>query len=97
MGEHGWLHPSTSISTQQGSFQGDGSGLSLNDTDCTGLAQQALVLGPGQSVGSGSIYSPTAAISSDTAFQRAPSLRSQEPESACLAPRASVIQGKGFS
>ena len=40
MGEHGWLRPSTSISTQQGSFQGDGSGLSPNDTDCTGLANR---------------------------------------------------------
>ena len=61
------------------------------------MAQHALVLGHGQSVGSDSIHGPTAAGSSDTVLQGAHSLRSQAPESSCFAPRASVIQKQGFS
>ena len=61
------------------------------------MAQHALVLEPGQSVGSDHIHAPTAAGSSDTAFQWASSQRPQEPEATCLAPRASIIQKQGFS
>ena len=50
-----YLHFSTSLAAQQGSFQGDGPGLSQHDSDCTGVAQHALVLGPDQSVDSDSL------------------------------------------
>ena len=85
---------STSLATQQGCIQSDRSELLQNDSDCTGVAQHALVLGPGQSVGADSTHAPTAVGSCDTAFQWASSRRSQEPESTCVAPRASVIQNK---
>ena len=47
MREFGCLRLSNSLTTQQSSIQSDGPGLSQNDTDCTGVARHALVLGPG--------------------------------------------------
>ena len=81
--------PSTSGTTQQGSLQGGGSGLSKNDSDCAGLAQHALVLGPGLSGSLDSFYASSVTRSGYTAVQWATSPRSQKP--ACLAPRASTI------
>ena len=66
MGEPGCLRLSNSLTTQQGSFQGDVPELSQNDIDCTGVVQHALVLGPGQSVGLDSIHALTAAGSQVT-------------------------------
>ena len=97
MGKPRCLRVSTNLPTQPGSFQVDGPGLSENDTDCTGLAQHALVLGPGQSASSDSIHSATAKGSGDTSLQRTTSPKPLEPEPTCLAPRASVIQRHGFS
>ena len=37
LGESGCVCLSTSVTTQQGSIQGDGTGLSQNDIDCTGM------------------------------------------------------------
>ena len=91
IGEPRCLRLSTSVTTQQGSFQGDRPGLSQNDSDCTRLAQHALVWGSSQSVDSDTIHAHTTAGSGDTAVQRAPSPESQEPEPACQAPRVSVI------
>ena len=71
--------------------------MSQNDTDCFRLAQYTLVLGPGQSVSSGSVHAPIAAGSGHTAIQQAPSLRSEQLEPTCLAPRASAVQEQGFS
>ena len=77
--------------------QGNGSGLSQNDSNCSRLAQHALVLGPGQRVSSDSLQSPTAKGSGNATFQWAPSQEPQQSESACLAPRVSAIQEQGFS
>ena len=61
------------------------------------MAQQALVLGPGQSVGSNSIHTSTAEGSSDTTLQQATLPKPPEVEPTCLALRTSVIQEQGFS
>ena len=53
MGKSGGLRLSSSLSSQPSDFQGGVSGLSQNDPDCSGVAQHALVLGPGQSFSSG--------------------------------------------
>ena len=72
-------------------------GLSQNDSDCSRVAQHALVLGPGQSIGSDPLQAPTAEGSGDTTLQRASQPETQQSESTCLAPRASAIQEQGFS
>ena len=97
MGEPGCLCHFPGLSTQPSNLQGDGSGLSQNDSDCSRVAQHALVLGPGQSVGSDSLQASAAKGSGDATFQWAPSQEPQQSESACLAPRASTIQERGFS
>ena len=97
MGESGWLRFSSSFSAQPSDLQVDGSGLSQNDSDCSRLAQHALVLGPAQSISSGPLPASTSKGSGDTAFQRLNSQEPQQSESACLAPRASAIQEQGFT
>ena len=97
MEKSGGLRLSSSLSAQPSDFQGGGSGLSQNDPDCSGVAQHALVLGPGQSFSSGSLSTSTSKGSGYTAIQRPPSQEPQQFESACLAPRASAIQEQGFS
>ena len=97
MGKSGGLRLSSSLSAQPSDFQGGGSGLSQNDPDCSGVAQHALVLGPGQFFSSGSLSSSTSKGSGYTAVQRPPSQEPQQFESACLAPRASAIQEQGFT
>ena len=89
--------PSHQSSYSAGSFQNDGPRLSQNDTDCSRVAQYALVLGPGQSIASDPIHASTAEGSSDTTFQWATSPKPQEPEPTSLAPRAFIIQQQGFS
>ena len=93
----GCLFLSSNLTAQPGDLQSDGPGLSQNDLNCTGLAQHALVLGPSQPVSTNSLISTSAVRSGDTAVKWASSSRPQESESACLAPRASVIQEQGFS
>ena len=85
------------LSSQPGDLQSGGSGLSKDDSHCSRLAQHALVLGSGQPVSADSVQSPSAKGSGDSTIQRAPSPRSLKSESACMAPRASFIQGQGFS
>ena len=97
MGESGCLRVSFSFSAQPSDLQGDGSGLSQNDSNCSRVAQHALVLGPGQSISSDPLPASTSKGSGDTAFQRPPSQEPQQSESACLVPRASAIQKQGFT
>ena len=78
-------------------LQGDGSGLSQNDSNCSRVAQHALVLGPGQSISSDSLPASTSKGSGDAAFQWSPSQKPPQSESACLVPRASFIQEQGFT
>ena len=60
-----------------------------NDSSCTGLAKHALVLG--------SCSSTTSAISGEASGLTIQRMESQEPESLCLAHRATVTPKQGFS
>ena len=75
---------------------GEASGLPVQEThsDCPGVAQHALVLGPGDNVPSGPSQP---AQSADTALQSDPSQKSDKSKSPCLAPRATKIKEQGFS
>ena len=97
MGESGCLCFSPSLSSQTSDVQDDGSGLSQNNSDCSRVAQHALVLGPGKSLSSDPLPASTSKGSGDTAVQRPSSQEPQQSDSACLAPRASTIQEHGFS
>ena len=68
MEEPGCLCLSPGLSTQPNNLQGDGSGLSQNDSNCSRVAQHALVLGPSQSVGSDSLQATAAKGSGVTSF-----------------------------
>ena len=97
MGESGCLCLFSSLPTQPSDLKGSGSGLSQKDPNWPRVAQHALVLGSGKPFSSDSIQAPSSARSSDTTLQRPCSQESQQSESTCLAPRASVIQEQGFS
>ena len=68
-----------------------------NHSDCSGVAQHALVLGSGSHVQSNPIEPTHPAKPTDSAFQSDPSQKSDKPESPCMAPRASAIKEQGFS
>ena len=79
-----------------GQSGGEVAGLPLqeNHSDCSGVAQHALVLGSSDHVQS----DPTEpAQPVDTAFQSDPSQKSDKPKSPCMAPRATAIKEQGFS
>ena len=71
--------------------------LSATHYDRPRMAQHALVLGSGQSVSSSSPLSATGGELVDSTFQSMSSQKSLQPESSCLAPRASAIKQAGFS
>ena len=83
-------------SSHLGQSSGEVAGLPMrqNHTDCTGVAQHALVLGP-----SGHVQSDATvpAQSGDSAFQPEPAQEPVKPEPTCLAPRATTIKEQGFS
>ena len=64
---------------------------------CSGVAQHALVLGPGRNVHPDPPESATSTQSTDTALQSDLSQKSSKSESPCMAPRASAIKQQGFS
>ena len=68
-----------------------------NHSDCSGVAQHALVLGSSDHVQSNS-SEPTPSVKSvNTTLQSDPSQKSNKPKSPCMAPRASAIKEQGFS
>ena len=69
----------------------------LDNPDCPGMAQHALVLGPSGTICEGSSLSSTPPRSSDPTFQQGTSQGSDKPKSPCLAPRAQTIKEQGFS
>ena len=71
--------------------------MSVNDPDCPRLAKHALVLGPRDPVGSDSAQSALGDESGVTAVQRTIAQESQQSRSACVAPRVTAIQKRGFS
>ena len=82
-----------------GQSSGEASGLPLQEThpDCPGVAQHALVLGPGDNVQSGPSLPAQPAQFADTALQSDPSQKSDNAKPPCLAPRATKIKEQGFS
>ena len=82
-----------------GQSGGEATGLPVQEThsDCSRMAQHALVLGPSDHVQSDPSQPAQPAQSSNTAFQSDPSQKSDESKSPCLAPRASKIKEQGFS
>ena len=68
-----------------------------NDSNCSRVAQHALVLGSDQHVGSDSYSSSKGGEPVNPTLQQLSSQGSPELKSTCLVPRASVIQQEGFS
>ena len=71
--------------------------LQENHSDCSGVAQHALVLGPGDNVKSNPTEPSQPAQPVNTALQSDPSQKSDKSKSPCMAPRASAIKEQGFS
>ena len=68
-----------------------------NHSDCSGMAQHALVWGSGGHVQPNPIEPAHSAQPADTALQSDPSQKSDKPKSPCMAPRATAIKEQGFS
>ena len=97
MGGSGCICLPTSSHLRQGG--GDVVGLSMqeNDTDCSRMAQHALVLGPSDHVQPDTVEPSQHAQPANTAFQSDPSQKSDNSKSPCMAPRATAIKEQGFS
>ena len=82
-----------------GQSGGEATGLPLqqDNSDCTRLAQRALVLGSGSNVKSDPTLPAQHTQLSVSAIQPGPSQEPVESEPTCLAPRASAIKEQGFS
>ena len=82
-----------------GQSGGKAAGLPVPETDsnCSRMAQHALVLGLGGHVQSNSPQPANPAQSVDTALQSDPSQKSDKSKSPCMAPRATAIKEQGFS
>ena len=87
----------TSVPDRSGGVEDGRSRMSVNDPDCPRLAKHALVLGPHDPVSSDSTQSALGDESSVTAVQRTSGQESQQSQSACVAPRVTAIQKRGFS
>ena len=88
--------PSSSHLGQSG---GEVAGLPLqeNHSDCSGVAQHALVLGPSDHVQSDPTESALLAQPVNTTVQSDSSQKSDKPKSPCMAPRATAIEEQGIS
>ena len=94
MGGSGRIRLPTSSHLGQSGGEVTGLPLQENHSDCSGVAQHALVLGSSDHVQS----DPTEpAQPVDTTFQSDPSQKSDKLKSPCMAPRASAIKEQGFS
>ena len=82
-----------------GQSGGEAPGLPLqqNNSDCSRVAQHALVLGPGSNVKPDPTVSAQHTQPSVSVIQPGPSQEPVESEPTCLAPRASAIKEQGFS
>ena len=82
-----------------GQSGGEAPGLPLqqNNSDCSRVAQHALVLGPGSNVKPDPTVSAQHTQPSVSAIQPGPSQEPVKSEPTCLAPRASAIKEQGFS
>ena len=89
------------LSTDRHLGQGGGkaAGLPVQEThsNCSRMAQHALVLGSGNHVQSGPTQSAKSAQSVDSALQSDPSQKSDKFKPSCMAPRTTTIKQQGFS
>ena len=97
MGGSGCIRLSTDGHLGQSGGEATGLPLQENHSDCSGLAQHAMVLGPGGHVKPDSPQPSQSAQPADAALQSDPSQKSDQPEPPCLAPRATKIKEQGFS
>ena len=86
-------------SSHLGQSGGEVTGLPLQEahSNCSGVAQHALVLGSGDHVQPNPTEPAQLAQPVDTTLQSDPSQKSDKPKSPCMAPRASTIKEQGFS
>ena len=97
LGKPGHVYLSPSIFTGQGGQQTVGPSLQESDPNSSGLAQHAMVLGPGGTVVSDPSLPTQPSRPSDTAIQQGMSQKSDQPKPTRLAPRAEAIKEQGFS
>ena len=97
MGRTGPLCLSTSSHLGQSGGEVTGLPLQQNHTDCTGMAQHALVLRSSGNVQPDSPVSAQHTQPSVSTIQPDPTQEPVKSESACLAPRATAIKEQGFS
>ena len=97
LGKPGHVYLSPSIFTGQGGQQTVGPSLQESDPNSSGLAQHAMVLGPGGTVVSDPSLPTQPSRPSDTAIQQGTSQESDQPKPTRLAPRAEAIKEQGFS
>ena len=88
-------------SDQQPSWESGGEVAELpmqqNHSDCSGVAQHALVLGSCGHVQQNPAEPAHSAQPADTTLQSDPSQKSDKSKSPCMAPRATAIKEQGFS
>ena len=93
MGGSGCIHLPTDRHIGQSGGEVTGLPLQENHSDCSGMAQHALVLRLSGHVQPGP---PRPAQPVDTTFQSDPSQKSDKSESPCMAHRATTIKEQGF-
>ena len=97
LGEYGCLRVPSCVSFGQGGVQDPRSGSSQVGSDCSRVAQHALVLGSSQHVCSDSSLPSKRGEPADPTVQSVSPQRSPRAQPPRLAPRASSIQAQGFS
>ena len=97
MGGSGCIRLPTDCHIGQSGGEVTGLPLQENHSDCSGVAQHALVLGLSGHVQSGPPQKAQPAQPVDTTLQSDPSQKSDKSESPSMAPRATTIKEQGFS
>ena len=97
MGGSGRLCLPTNCHLGQSGGEATGQPVQKVNSNCSGMAQHALVLGFSGHVQPSSAESTSAAQPVDTTLQSDPSQKSDQPKSSCMAPRATAIKEQGFS
>ena len=97
LGGSGPIYLPTSSHLGQSSGEVAGLPVQQNHTDCTGVAQHALVLGSSGNIQSDPTVSAQPTQLGVSAIQPDPAQEPVKPEPTCLAPRATAIKEQGFS
>ena len=97
MGGSGRICLPTSSHIGQSGGKVAGHPIPKNNSDCPGVAQHALVLGPSCHVQSNPSEPAKPTQSVDTTLQSDLSQKSDKSKSPCMTPRASTIKEQGFS